>query len=67
MRVGPGGIPLIQRRGPAAHRLGGRRVVGVGQPRPGQAFERRFETNGSYPHDCRYHPNMTGTVEVCGS
>jgi plastocyanin len=34
---------------------------------PGQAFERRFDTAGSYPYLCRYHPGMTGTIEVSGS
>jgi plastocyanin len=33
----------------------------------GQAFERRFETAGSYPYLCRYHPGMNGTIEVTGS
>jgi len=33
---------------------------------PGQAFERRFDTAGSYPYLCRYHPGMTGTIEVSG-
>jgi len=31
---------------------------------PGQAFERRFDAPGSYPYLCRYHPGMTGTIEV---
>jgi len=31
---------------------------------PGQAFERRFDTAGSYPYLCRYHPGMVGTIEV---
>jgi plastocyanin len=31
---------------------------------PGQAFERRFDVTGSYPYLCRYHPGMTGTIEV---
>jgi plastocyanin len=34
---------------------------------PGQAFERRFDTAGTYPYLCRYHPGMTGTIEVSGS
>jgi len=34
---------------------------------PGQALERRFDTAGSYPYLCRYHPGMTGTIEVSGS
>jgi len=34
---------------------------------PGQAFERRFDTAGSYPYLCRYHPGMAGTIEVTGS
>jgi plastocyanin len=34
---------------------------------PGQAFERRFDTAGSHPYICRYHPGMTGTIEVSGS
>lgn len=33
---------------------------------PGQAFERRFETAGSYSYLCRYHPGMVGTIEVGG-
>jgi len=33
---------------------------------PGQAFERRFDTPGSYPYLCRYHPGMVGTIEVEG-
>ncbi|OGN86864.1 MAG: hypothetical protein A2X23_00560 [Chloroflexi bacterium GWC2_73_18] len=33
---------------------------------PGQSFERRFDAMGSYPYLCRYHPGMTGTVEVTG-
>jgi plastocyanin len=31
---------------------------------PGQAFERRFDTVGSYAYLCRYHPGMAGTIEV---
>ena len=31
---------------------------------PGQAFERRFDSAGSYPYLCRYHPGMTGAIEV---
>lgn len=31
---------------------------------PGQAYERRFDVAGSYPYLCRYHPGMTGTIEV---
>ena len=34
---------------------------------PGQAFERRFETAGSYSYLCRYHPGMVGSIEVTGS
>jgi plastocyanin/uncharacterized membrane protein len=34
---------------------------------PGQAFEHRFDAAGSYPYLCRYHPGMTGTIEVTGS
>jgi len=34
---------------------------------PGQAFERLFDAAGSYPYLCRYHPGMTGTIEVTGS
>ena len=33
---------------------------------PGQAFERRFDTPGSYSYLCRYHPGMIGTIEVGG-
>ena len=33
----------------------------------GQAFERRFDAAGSYPYLCRYHPGMTGAIEVTGS
>ena len=32
----------------------------------GQAFERRFDTAGSYPYLCRYHPGMAGMIEVTG-
>lgn len=31
---------------------------------PGASFERRFDTPGTYPYLCRYHPRMTGTVQV---
>lgn len=31
---------------------------------PGQAFERTFDTAGSYAYLCRYHPGMVGTIEV---
>jgi plastocyanin len=31
---------------------------------PGASFERTFETAGSYPYLCRYHPGMVGTIEV---
>jgi len=34
---------------------------------PGQAFERRFDTAGSYSYLCRYHPGMVGTIEATGS
>ena len=34
---------------------------------PGQSFEHRFDTAGSYSYLCRYHPGMTGTIEVSGS
>jgi len=34
---------------------------------PGQAFERRFDTVGSYAYLCRYHPGMVGTIEVTGT
>jgi len=34
---------------------------------PGQAFDRRFDTAGSYPYLCRYHPGMVATIEVGGS
>lgn len=34
---------------------------------PGQSYERRFDTAGSYPYLCRYHPGMAGTIEVGGS
>lgn len=34
---------------------------------PGQAYGRRFDTAGSYPYVCRYHPGMVGTIEVGGS
>jgi len=33
---------------------------------PGQAFERRFDTAGSYSYLCRYHPGMIGTIKVGG-
>lgn len=33
---------------------------------PGQAFERTFDVAGTYPYLCRYHPGMTGTIEVSG-
>lgn len=38
-----------------------------GNRAPGQAFERRFDTAGSSPYLCRYHPGMVGTIEVGGS
>lgn len=31
---------------------------------PGGSFVRRFETQGTYPYVCRYHPSMTGNVQV---
>jgi plastocyanin len=31
---------------------------------PGGSFERRFDTPGTYPYVCRYHPGMTGAVQV---
>jgi plastocyanin len=31
---------------------------------PGQSFEKRFDTAGTYPYLCRYHPGMIGTIEV---
>lgn len=34
---------------------------------PGQAYERRFDTPGTYAYLCRYHPGMVGTLEVTGS
>jgi len=33
---------------------------------PGGDFERTFDTAGSYAYLCRYHPGMTGTIEVHG-
>lgn len=34
---------------------------------PGQSFERRFDTAGSYHYLCRYHPGMIGAIDVGGS
>lgn len=34
---------------------------------PGASFERGFESAGSFPYICRYHPGMVGNVEVTGS
>ena len=34
---------------------------------PGGAFERRFDSPGSYAYLCRYHPGMTGTIVVAAS
>lgn len=31
---------------------------------PGGSFERRFDTPGTYGYVCRYHPLMTGKVQV---
>ncbi len=31
---------------------------------PGQAYERSFNTAGSYPYLCRYHPGMAGMIEA---
>ncbi len=31
---------------------------------PGGAFERRFDSPGTYAYLCRYHPGMTGTIVV---
>ena len=31
---------------------------------PGGSFERRFDTPVSYAYVCRYHPGMTGAIEV---
>jgi len=31
---------------------------------PGGSFERRFDTQGTYPYVCRYHPWMTGEIQV---
>jgi plastocyanin len=31
---------------------------------PGGSFERRFDTQGTYPYVCRYHPWMTGKVQA---
>jgi plastocyanin len=31
---------------------------------PGASFERRFDTVGSYPYLCRYHPGMVATIKV---
>jgi len=37
---------------------------GSGDLPPGGSFERTFDTPGAYPYVCRYHPWMTGTVQV---
>ena len=34
---------------------------------PGGAFERRFDSPGTYAYLCRYHPGMTGTIVVAAS
>ena len=34
---------------------------------PGQGFKRPFDAARSYAYLCRYHPGMTGTIEVTGS
>ena len=34
---------------------------------PGEAFERRFDSPGTYGYLCRYHPGMTGTIVVAAS
>jgi plastocyanin len=31
---------------------------------PGTSYERTFDAAGTYPYLCRYHPGMTGTIEV---
>jgi len=35
-----------------------------GDRSPGGSFERRFDTQGTYPYVCQYHPSMTGKVQV---
>ena len=34
---------------------------------PGGAFERQFDSPGTYAYLCRYHPGMTGTIVVAAS
>ena len=34
---------------------------------PGEAFESRFDSPGTYGYLCRYHPGMTGTIVVAAS
>ena len=34
---------------------------------PGESFTFRFDTPGSYPYHCEFHPSMTGTILVQSS
>ena len=39
---------------------------GSGNLNPGASFERRFDSPGTYPYLCVYHPGMIGTIVVAG-
>ncbi|HNB26309.1 MAG TPA: cupredoxin family copper-binding protein [Alphaproteobacteria bacterium] len=65
IRIEPGDIVVFVNRDLVPHTAtAGDKSFDTGALRNGERKDIRFPESGTFPYRCRFHPHMTGTVQV---